>query len=285
MPPQGPAPTTGAPVGEQPGAPATTPGAEQPGAPAATPVAGAEQPGAPAVTPAMGLPGAEQPMPTDMLMTTPTATGTTEGGGISLLTIFLICLALLVVVGGFAAWWFFFRNKFGPGTGQPTAAQQAVAARRDAQMTNYAESGRSPTAQFMASYQLGDDLFDDSFSIDTETGEFLGECGVSISENIGVGEPKKVTAFEVWLFDKNDIQTVTKVLMSSHAFADTALRQRLEAKGETLEALPGQEFVLETQTLQMVARVTNMQYGAGAMPDESFFENMLLELAVFKKDA
>jgi hypothetical protein len=44
-----------------------------------------------------------------------------------------------------------------------------------------------------------------------------GECGVGISETIGVGDPKKVTAFEVWLFDKNDIQTVTKVLMSAHA--------------------------------------------------------------------
>jgi len=35
----------------------------------------------------------------------------------------------------------------------------------------------TPIAQFMASYKLGDDLFDDSFSIDSPSGEFLGECG------------------------------------------------------------------------------------------------------------
>ena len=86
-------------------------------------------------------------------------------------------------------------------------------------------------AQFMASYKLGDDLFDDSFSIDFPAGEFLGECGVGISETIGVGDPKKVTAFEVWLFDKNDIQTVTKVLMSAHAFLDEATRLRLACQG------------------------------------------------------
>ena len=63
-------------------------------------------------------------------------------------------------------------------------------------------------------------VFDDSFSIDSPAGEFLGECGVGISETIGVGEPKKVTAFEVWLFDKNDIQTVTTVLMCKNAFED-----------------------------------------------------------------
>jgi hypothetical protein len=39
-----------------------------------------------------------------------------------------------------------------------------------------------PVVQFMTTYMLGDDLYDDSFSIDAPTGEFLGECGVGISE-------------------------------------------------------------------------------------------------------
>jgi hypothetical protein len=138
-------------------------------------------------------------------------------------------------------------------------------------------------AQFMASYKLGDDLFDDSFSIDSPGGEFLGECGVGISETIGVGDPKKVTAFEVWLFDKNDIQTVTKVLMSAHAFMDDTVRQRLAAKGEPVQATPGSQVVLETATLQLVARVVDMAYGEGALPEESFFDNMIIELAVWQK--
>jgi len=135
----------------------------------------------------------------------------------------------------------------------------------------------------MTTYHVGDDLFDDSFSIDSPAGEFMGECGVGIAETIGVGTPKRVTAFEIWLFDKNDIQTVTKVLMSSHVFRDDAARARLSAKGEPALCSPGVEMVLETATLQMVARVVDMQYGEGALPEDSFFERVTLELAVWSK--
>lgn len=140
-----------------------------------------------------------------------------------------------------------------------------------------------PMMQFMASYKLGDDLFDDSFSIDSQSGEFLGECGVSIAETIGVGDPKKVTAFEVWLFDKSDIQTITKVLMSEHAFYDEAIQQRLAAKGEPVLVQPGVETVLETQSLQLVVRVVEMGYGDGALPPSSYFDQLILELAVWSK--
>jgi hypothetical protein len=67
--------------------------------------------------------------------------------------------------------------------------------------------------------QTGDDLFDDSFSIDSPSGKFLGECGVGISETIGVGDPKKVTAFESGC----SIKTTSgrhQGLMSAHAFMD-----------------------------------------------------------------
>jgi hypothetical protein len=140
-----------------------------------------------------------------------------------------------------------------------------------------------PVVQFMTTYMLGDDLYDDSFSIDAPTGEFLGECGVGISETIGVGDPKKVTAFEVWLFDKNDIQTVTKVLMSTHAFNDPNVRQRLLAKGEPQIVEPGKRILLETASLQMEARIVDASYGGGAMPTNSYFDRLTLELAVWPK--
>ncbi len=142
---------------------------------------------------------------------------------------------------------------------------------------------QSPIAQFMTTYMLGDDLYDDSFSIDAATGEFLGECGVGISETVGVGDPKRVTAFEIWLFDKNDIQTVTKVIMSEHAHDDDKLRLRLESKGEPILAEPGKQVLLETATLQLEARIVDMDYGEGAAPDLSFFDRITLELAVWPK--
>jgi hypothetical protein len=153
-----------------------------------------------------------------------------------------------------------------------------------ADAAGYSSKGEDqPIAQFMTTYVLGDDLFDDSFSIDSPSGEFLGECGIGISETIGVGEPKKVTAFEVWLFDKNDIQTVTKVLMSSRAFNDVATFQRLQAKGEPFMVERGKQIVLETAALQLVATASDMEYGQGALPEESYFERLTLEIAVWPK--
>ncbi len=143
--------------------------------------------------------------------------------------------------------------------------------------------GSDPVAHFMTTYVIGDDLYDDSFSIDAPNGSFLGECGVGILDTIGVGDPKKVTAFEVWLFDKNDIQTVTKVLLSAHAMNDSGIKQRLASKGELVQIESGQQLLLETATLQLEARVIEMVYGQGALPSGSFFQRMTLELSVWPK--
>lgn len=179
------------------------------------------------------------------------------------------------------AFWLFRRPRQ---TGELTPAQQAREYARAVEKTDYVAAGQEPPiAQYVTSYVLGDDLFDDSFSIDAPSGEFLGECGVGISETIGVGDPKKVTAFEVWMFDKNDIQTVTKVLMTPHAFRDPSYRAKLEAKGELFELGPQRQVVLETQTLQMVATVADMQYGEGPLPPDSYCDRLTLELAIWKK--
>jgi hypothetical protein len=205
-----------------------------------------------------------------------------EGG--SNITVLLVMCLVTIILGGALAAYFLFR----PGRTREEAYSPAAEAQRvslETPQTDFgAREGIPPMAQFMTTYMLGDDLFDDSFSIDSPTGEFLGECGVGISESIGVGEPKKVTAFEVWLFDKNDIQTVTKVMMSQHAFSDDTLRNRLAAKGDPFLVEAGAETELETATLRLVARVVDMAYGSGATPSQSYFDRVTLELAVWQKE-
>jgi hypothetical protein len=204
-----------------------------------------------------------------------------EGNPLTWLVV--LCL-LLVVVGGALAYVLLLRKR--PGGISFSMARQSQEPRQAVQRTNFATEGQeAPVAQFMTTYVLGDDLYDDSFSIDSPTGEFLGECGVGISDTIGVGDPKKVTAFEVWLFDKNDIQTITKVLMSEHAYNDPAISQRLMSKGEPVVIEAGQHILLETATLQLEARVIDMNYGQGALPNGSYFERLTLELAIWQKSA
>ena len=206
-------------------------------------------------------------------------TPTEEGGGTSFLLIGA-CFVVAVLIVALLAMYLFRRS----GSGEMTPAMQAAEATRELERTDYAAMGEEPPlTQFVTTYMMGDDLFDDSFSIDSSAGEFLGECGVGISETIGVGDPKRVTAFEVWLFDKNDIQTVTKVIMSPHAFRDAAIRERLAAKGEPLLAQFDFPAELETQTLRLTARIADMEFGGAPMPDESYFERLTLELAIWQK--
>jgi hypothetical protein len=145
--------------------------------------------------------------------------------------------------------------------------------------------GDDSLATFRTIYALGDDDYDDSFSIESPTGDFLGECGVGIGDLIGAGEPNKVSAFEVWLFDKNDIQTVTKVLMSNYAHNDAETRNRLSAKGDPIVAEPGSVISLQTASLEVEARIVDMTYGESALPSQSFFERLTIELRAWSREA
>lgn len=203
--------------------------------------------------------------------------------------------SLWVIVGsllafgviGWAVYYFLLKPiLFGkrPPTGEISAARQAQDFTKSVEKTDFAGLGLAkPITQTMTTYVLGDDLYDESFSIDSQAGEFLGEYGVGVSETLGVGEPKKVTAIEIWLFDKNDIKTATKVLMSTHAFSDQNIRGRLEAKGELVPIQPQGQVMLETATLQLLATVVDLEYGRGNLPDKSYFERITLELAIWPK--
>ena len=233
--------------------------------------------------------GTVVPVPTQ---TIPVKTKSTSGWLVGVLC------AVFLLIGGTLIYIFFIRNRRNKDEVPPSIAEEEDQFTAPEVESDYEESfskvfnraqtsipvpPEGPVAQFVTTYVIGDDLYDDSFSIDAPSGEFLGECGVGITDTIGVGDPKKVTAFEVWLFDKNDIQTVTKVLMSSHAINDPATRQRLASKGEPVLVEPGQKILLETATLQLEAHVIEMVYGQGALPSGSYFERMTLELGVYPK--
>jgi hypothetical protein len=212
------------------------------------------------------------------LPSTQPETGSTGGTTLGQIGLILLAIALIFIVI-YAVYRF-----LKPSVKSVSPAQQASQLSRQVEMTDYSSMGEeTPMAQYVTTYVIGDDLFDDSFSIDSSSGEFLGECGVGISETIGVGEPKKVSAFEVWMFDKNDIQTVTKVLMSEHTYNDPSAFQRLQSKGEPIVISQGLKMTLETATLQMIATVTDIEYGEGALPENSFFNRVTLELAIWQK--
>lgn len=208
-----------------------------------------------------------------------------EGGGLSGLLIVLFFVVLLIVLLG--ALLFFLNRRSGPPAGE--APPEYPASMETAGPATLAEEGEeevetTPIARFRTTYTRGHDTYDDSFSIENTQGDFLGECGVGISESIGMETPKNVTAFEVWLFDKNDIRTVTKVIMSDHAFFDEAIKAKLAPKGEPVLARPDETIVLETATLIINAEITEMEYGSGNLPPQSFFDHFSVELSAWAKE-
>lgn len=210
----------------------------------------------------------------------------------------ILCVVVLgLITGGFIIFntmipvSFLLARKTGGGS---TAADAAEKSRRDAikvataSKTDFATSAPDrgkPVSQFITSYMLNDDVYDDTFSIETEGGEFLGETGAGISKTIGAGLPKKVTAVEAWVFDKNDIKTVTKVLMSDYAYNNEALRAELAPKGDAVVVKPGLITMIETTTLSIQVRVVDLAYESGATGDNSFFNRLTLEIAAWPKKA
>jgi hypothetical protein len=142
-----------------------------------------------------------------------------------------------------------------------------------------------PIAKFQTTYNHGHESFDDSFSIEKSDGTFLGECGVSIAESIGSDSPKNVAAIEVWLFDKNDIRTITRVVMSEHAYYDEAMKAKLAPKGDPALAKENEVVVLETAALIINVELKGLEYGdSESMPPESYFERVTFELSAWAKE-
>jgi len=225
---------------------------------------------------ALGLEVTEvTPQPTAVATTPPTTVKLTSSLSRTLLLVFGVLLAFLlfIVFGGLWISWLRGRREEAE-----APAWQAEAPTVAETMPPLAPTGPPPLGHFVTTYDLGHDTYDESFSIETPMGEFLGECGVGISEALGAGEPAKVTAFEVWLFDKSDIRTITKVLMSQHAYNDDALRAKLASKGDPVLAELGKDVVLETTALRVDARVVDMEYDGGSVPPQSHFTKLTVEL-------
>jgi hypothetical protein len=169
---------------------------------------------------------------------------------------------------------------------KPTAAEKAAA--------EWTGAGPAPLMQWKSSYSLGMDNFDQSSGIEGENEQYLGDVGIGIAQ-MGVLDsketPRRVMAFEAWLFDKGrgtlKTTTVTKVLMSDFAYQNEIVRKKLTSRGEgeafePVLAAPGATFTLETDFLVAQARIVEMEYGEGT-PPLSFFKNLVINFDIHPK--
>ena len=135
---------------------------------------------------------------------------------------------------------------------------------------------------YQSQYRIGNDMYDEVFSID-QGDVFRGECGIGIGETLNNTEPKAVTAFEVWLFDKDDIHTATWYLMSDFALDNDGIRQRLEQRGKCDRIRRGDLYTLETETLIVEIKILELEYGNEMEEKNSYFNNVVFDVIAREK--
>ena len=92
-----------------------------------------------------------------------------------------------------------------------------------------------------------------------------------------------MTAFEVWLFDKDDIHTATWYLMSDFALQNDSIRERLEQRGKCDRIRRGDLYTLETETLTVEIKILELEYGNEMEEKNSYFTNVVFDVIAKQK--
>jgi len=133
---------------------------------------------------------------------------------------------------------------------------------------------------FETTYSFGDDDFYHAFTIESATHEFLGQCGIVISDVLGTGEGQMVDAFDIWLFETQGTRTLSKVLVSDSAFHDEAISAKLARKGELVVAQPGLVMELATESITLTATIEGLAYREQAGDANSVFDRLKVRMVV-----
>ena len=91
-----------------------------------------------------------------------------------------------------------------------------------------------------------------------------------------------MTAIEAWLFDKNDINTQTVVLLSEYAYSDPGLHSRLAKKGQLVAIRPDERYELHTKDLRLLVEVLVVEYTSDTPAVRAVFERLSLRLDVWQ---
>lgn len=141
-----------------------------------------------------------------------------------------------------------------------------------------------PLLQRMSTYRSPGPSFDESYEIQNDQENFLGECGCVVAAAINHNGATLANSFDIWLFDKDDLgQTPASVYAIPYAYNDPAVRAQLAERGDVVLMQPGAIIMLETSGLRLQARVVEMEYAQGTPIPNSALSKTTFELAAWSK--
>ena len=136
---------------------------------------------------------------------------------------------------------------------------------------------------FRVTYTHTDALLDQAFVLEAPDGEFLGECGVAATDGLRLAGQEPAHGLQVWLFDRQDLRTTTKVLASPAALQDPALRAALSEKGEPIPIENGSLISLDARSLILDARVMQIAFQPGFPTATAAIQQASLELRAWRR--
>lgn len=210
-----------------------------------------------------------------------------QGGVIKSLGLGLLAVALFGIAG-FAGFLFLRQNQSNKKVAPKVTYRDTDEINDFVQTTYQSKDGVQlmPDQHFFTTYRIGNDLYEKRESIISKSNkEYLGECGVEVVDFIGVGTPKRASAFEVYVFDSHQPGNTAKVLLCEHAFSDKNVYERLKHKGEFILLESNKDIPLETENLQVIVRIKEMHYGTAPLPENSYVEQITFEFSVWEKSS
>ncbi len=138
---------------------------------------------------------------------------------------------------------------------------------------------QQPLTEYLATYTADDKLFDLSFPIEQSSID-LGECGITVAKVLDA-KSSQATAFELWLFDAQGPQTISKILASHFCFSQADFRNELEQIGQLALIQAGVTIVLETKRMKAEARVLQLEYEPNSPNPQSLFKKVAIQISVW----
>jgi len=148
--------------------------------------------------------------------------------------------------------------------------------------------GPPPHKRWTAIYSSTRERFDESENIETEEGALVASVGMLISEIVPEAiipdsKPQQVTAFDFWVFDKTDITTYNRVILSERAYKDDLNQASIEdnAQAEAILAEQGEEFTIESKAMRVVAKIEDLEFGGEG---NAYFDKITVKANIFLKE-
>ena len=136
-----------------------------------------------------------------------------------------------------------------------------------------------PLIEYLATYTADDKLFDLSFQIE-KASHYLGECGVTVAKVLDA-KSNQATALELWLFDTQGPQTISKILASHYCFNRVDFRSELELRGQVVWIQAGHTIILEANDLRVNAKVLQVEYETTSAVPQSVFKKVVIQIEVW----